>query len=214
MEFHIFTGPKASNKSFNNNEDINNLGQGMLQGSSSAAPVYNINSDFNLSTYCHLAHGGSFIHPITNQTHTDHATQYVHDMSVLLNIMQENGRSNAITELFHRTNEDTALWRQLLWISGGLLNASKCFYYYIDPKFDHSSQNIRYGINTSGKHITFQSNGSGQEHIMDHLSPTMARRTLCVMLAPNGSAASQIQTCKWKLETFLAKTSHWAYLTL
>jgi len=87
MEFHLITSLGASNKSFNNNADSNHPGQGMLQGSSSTAPVYNMNSDVNLSTYCHLAHGATFTHPITNKTHTDHATQYVDDMSALLNIM-------------------------------------------------------------------------------------------------------------------------------
>ncbi len=42
---------------------------------------------------------------------------------------------------------------------------------------------------------------------MERLLPTQARRTLGVILAPNGSAISQIQTCKRNLETFIAKTS-------
>jgi hypothetical protein len=64
MEFHIITGLGVSNKSFSNNEDHNNPGQGMLQGSSSAAPVYNFISDV---TYCQHAYGGTFVHPITKK---------------------------------------------------------------------------------------------------------------------------------------------------
>jgi hypothetical protein len=160
MEFHLITGLVASNKSFSNNADSNFPCQGMLQASSSAAPVYNINSDVNLSTYCCLAHGATFTHPITNKTHTNHAKQYVDDMSALLNIIQDNSNlhesSTHIKELFHKAKKNTNTWSKLLWISGGALNASKCFYYFINPKYDHKSQKIQYGKHTSDEHITFK----------------------------------------------------------
>ncbi len=160
MEFHLITGLVASNKSFSNNADSNFPCQGMLQASSSAAPVYNINSDVNFSTYCCLAHGATFTHPITNKTHTNHAKQYVDDMSALLNIIQDNSNlhesSTHIKELFHKAKKNTNTWSKLLWISGGALNASKCFYYFINPKYDHKSQKIQYGKHTSDEHITFK----------------------------------------------------------
>jgi hypothetical protein len=45
MEFHLITGFGLSNQSFKNNEDPSQIGQGLLQGSSSAAPIYNVSSD-------------------------------------------------------------------------------------------------------------------------------------------------------------------------
>ncbi len=49
MEFHLITGYGTSTKSFYNNEDPQQIGQGVLQGSSSAAPIYMATSDVCLS---------------------------------------------------------------------------------------------------------------------------------------------------------------------
>jgi hypothetical protein len=57
MEFHIATGFGISEQSFSNNEDPTQTGQCDLQGSSSAAPVYNVNSDVSLMTYNRLLKG-------------------------------------------------------------------------------------------------------------------------------------------------------------
>lgn len=62
MEFHIITGFGSSNISFCNNSDPLQIGQGILQGSSSAAPIYNICADVSLATYMRIAHGASFHH--------------------------------------------------------------------------------------------------------------------------------------------------------
>jgi hypothetical protein len=50
MQFHLVTGfGKSANSFHNTSDDI--TGQGVLQGSSSAAPIFILNSDISLSTY-------------------------------------------------------------------------------------------------------------------------------------------------------------------
>jgi len=44
MEFNLVTGFGPSTKSFGNDEDFPLSGQGVLQGSSSTAPIYNMNT--------------------------------------------------------------------------------------------------------------------------------------------------------------------------
>jgi hypothetical protein len=44
MEFNLVTGFGPSTKSFGNDEDFPFSGQGVLQGSSSTAPIYNMNT--------------------------------------------------------------------------------------------------------------------------------------------------------------------------
>lgn len=63
MEFHLITGYGPSFQYFKNNEDPHHIGQGLLQGSSSAAPIYNFTTNVSLSTYNRLATGATFIHP-------------------------------------------------------------------------------------------------------------------------------------------------------
>jgi hypothetical protein len=65
MEFHLATGFGVSETSLKNNEDPSQIGQVVLQGSSSAAPVYNVNSYVSLSAYKKkIASESQFIHPI------------------------------------------------------------------------------------------------------------------------------------------------------
>jgi hypothetical protein len=57
----------------------------MLQGSSSADPIYNFNSDVSLNPYHQLACGATFTHPGRKETITIHATQYVDDKAATIN---------------------------------------------------------------------------------------------------------------------------------
>ncbi len=54
-----------SQESLKKNKDKSRSGQGVFQGNSSAAPVYNVNLDVSLITYRKLATGVAFTHPIT-----------------------------------------------------------------------------------------------------------------------------------------------------
>jgi hypothetical protein len=59
MEFKLVTGYGASSESFKNNKDPKQTGQGVLHGSSSAAPIYNFNSDISLAAHNKLAKGAT-----------------------------------------------------------------------------------------------------------------------------------------------------------
>ncbi len=135
MEFHVVSRLGQSQQSFTNNEDILLPGQELLQGSSSAAPIYNVNSDVSLTSYRKLFTGASFKHPISKQTIQDHATQYVDDKTDMVNLQgtlhnsQPEGNDHEI--LFECANRNSNIWAKLQWISGGVSNRNKCFSYYI-----------------------------------------------------------------------------------
>jgi hypothetical protein len=52
MNFHLMTGFGRSVASYNNLDDPASPGQGVLQGSSSVAPIFIFNSDASLQAYC------------------------------------------------------------------------------------------------------------------------------------------------------------------
>jgi hypothetical protein len=133
MEFFLLTGFGVSTTSFHNKDDPMQPGQGMLQGSSSAAPIYNICTDISLTTYTKLAHGAIFKHPISGVSISDCATQYVNDKTEMINTMGINAPLNDCHSqeseskwIFLAANENTHVWTTLLWLSGGNLNPSKC----------------------------------------------------------------------------------------
>jgi hypothetical protein len=110
-------------------------GHSVLQGSSSAAPIYILNSDVSLSTYKALGCGASFVHPISGTTIHDKVVQYVDDTSQFLNSLGANipydpsdmkSMSTSLTEL---ATYNSSIWSDYMWISGGCLNSYKCFCY-------------------------------------------------------------------------------------
>jgi hypothetical protein len=41
---------------------------------------------------------------------------------------------------FEQANNNTRAWTNLMWTSGGNLNPSKCFYYYIKPQYNFNNR--------------------------------------------------------------------------
>jgi len=129
MHFRLVTGFGTSSNGFNNTyNDI--TGQGILQGSSSDAPIFLLNSDVALSAYKKLGIGASFSHPISGKTITDHAVQFVDDTSQFLNMsgiqQSTSNESNISDSLAKCASTNAQLWSDLLWTSGGQLNLFKC----------------------------------------------------------------------------------------
>jgi hypothetical protein len=85
MEFNVITGYYVSHRSFHNNADADNPGQGILQGSSSTVPIYNIYSDILLNAYHKLATGATFYHPHNAQHSYECAVQYVDNKTQMVN---------------------------------------------------------------------------------------------------------------------------------
>jgi hypothetical protein len=182
MEFCVITGFGESIKSFRNDDHPTQIGQGMLQGSSSAAPLYNITSDVSLAAYKKMATGARFQHPINGTLIEDHATQCVDDKTETMNA---NGaginlrqtldeRERAI--LFQLANTNTSIWTTMLWLSGGNLNTKKCFYYYIEPYFNHKKMAVEYRTKheTPGE-ITLKKPTTDQSIPLDRLETNKAR---------------------------------------
>ena len=213
MEFHILTGYGMSNTSFRNDKDPLCPGQGMLQGSSSAAPVYNINSDVSLTIYCRLAAGATFVHPISNTITTDHAAQYVDDKTDMLNLQgiittkYPNSQQSSDTILQH-AQRNANIWSSLLWISGGVLNGSKCFFYHIRPIYNFQTNNIKYLDNKGKEGINLRHPSTQQQFSLTQLNSKCARRTIGATLSPSGLSGPQIALYMQKIEIFAGKLSH------
>jgi hypothetical protein len=85
MNFQLVAGFGTSSEGYANHQK-DGTGQGILQGSSSAAPIYLLTSDVSLSTYSKIGTGATFTNPITNTTITDTAVQFANDTSQFLNL--------------------------------------------------------------------------------------------------------------------------------
>ena len=188
----------------------------MLQGSSSAAPIYNISTDVSLATYNRLAHGAVFQHAITVENITDRTTQYVDDKTEMINSkgIQHNAPRNPnqtfIREsLFRAGTENTKIQTSLLWLSGGNLNPSKCFYYYIHPRYNFKRLTTEYVREKRAPgNILITDPVTKVSSPIDRLEPSQARRTLGVTMAPSGTSKEQINVSLGKAQKFLGKIKH------
>jgi hypothetical protein len=134
------TGFHKSASSYHNTTDAI-TGQGVLQGSSSAAPIYILYSDVFLSTYMTLGCEASFIHPISCAEIHDKTVQYIDNTSQFLNPMgakmtydpHDKPMAHFLTNI---ATKNSTIWSKCMWISGGCLNSSKCYYYDFLPEID------------------------------------------------------------------------------
>jgi hypothetical protein len=122
MSFHLVTGFGKSTSTFLNNQN-NICGQGVLQGSSSAGPIYILNSDVSLATYRKHGFGAAFYQPINGTIIKYNAVQYLDDTSQFLNHIGANidtSQTNFIGyALIQHAQHNAQLCADSVWMSGG-----------------------------------------------------------------------------------------------
>jgi hypothetical protein len=119
------------------------MGQGILQGSSSAGPIFLLNSDVSLSPYQKNGKAAAFCHPITHNIIEDKSVQFVDDTSQFLNakgagIDPENSPEPIGQQLLPFAIKNSQAWADFLWISGG----DKCYLYAFIPKMNYKTNQI------------------------------------------------------------------------
>jgi hypothetical protein len=170
MKFHLFTGFGKSTISYLNNED-GITGQGVLQGSSSAAPIFILNSEISLTAYNRRSAGALFIHPIQGSVVSDNLVQYIDDTSQFLNTTYLLLKHPALAvdtshDLIQVALENFQLWVDLMWVLGGNLNLGKCFYFAFHPEIDFKSNSVKYKTITNSSSLSIQNPADGKKTII------------------------------------------------
>jgi hypothetical protein len=175
-----------------------------------------MNSDVSLSAYELLSTGATFTHPISGHHTTDKATQFADNKTQFLNLqatipslsdvhVSENER---FASLLSAGQKNFHSWADLLWISGGNLNLGKCFTYSILPDYNFSSQKMKVRPIPFQSTIRITNPADASVHEADQIAPTCARRTLGVIMAPDGSNKLQLRHTLLKAKTFLGQLSN------
>jgi len=209
MKFHLIMGFGKSSSSYRNNEnDI--IGQEVLQGSSSAAPIFLLNSEVSLSAYNKIEIGASFCHPVNGSLVTDHSVQFVDDTSHFLNILGAFNHRPANheiqpPELLQIAATNSQKWADLTGMSGGNLNLGRCFFYAFLPSINFKSNTIQYAIIQSDTGISITNPADGTEVSLQSLNPDDSRCTLGIILSPEGKGKSQLKHSLSKAKEFYGK---------
>mmetsp|Transcript_24392 Transcript_24392/g.34970 ORF Transcript_24392/g.34970 Transcript_24392/m.34970 type:complete len:783 (+) Transcript_24392:946-3294(+) len=140
MEYSVATGLGESKKTYKADANQFFKCQGGMQGSTSAAPIFNIHHDVSLTTQCEHGTPAVFQHPDPSEAATeDYAAQFVDDdqqqksaLGLLkhyaVEIQQCMTEAEVNDLLIRVTNEDANRWSKYSFCGGTLLNASKCFW--------------------------------------------------------------------------------------
>ena len=179
-----------------------------MQGSTSAAPIYNVHHDVSLSTYCEHGTPAVFQHPNPVEGNTeDYAAQFVDDdqqqKSILgllrhyrVELEQCQNEQEVDALLVHVTNEDANRWCKYSFCAGGLINASKCFWQYIKPVQCPNTGKITYRTEADcpGK-VSLQHPDDPEIHdTIPRFEAHVANRTLGARLAPDGNVRAEIKS--------------------
>ncbi len=212
----VVTGFGRSATSYINNEDPNASGEGVFQGSSSAAPLYTLNADISLSAYDHMGTGATFIHPISKVAFSGKASQFVDDKTQFLNLlslttdhdMMRIPRHEQSTLLQQAGTRNSQAWADLLWVSGGNLNLDKCFTDSMLPTYSFTTASTKVEKLPQPHPLTISNPSNHQSHTIAQIAPTFAKRTLGVIMAPDGSNRLQLKHTLLKAKTFLGQIRH------
>jgi hypothetical protein len=123
----------------------------------------------------------------------------------MINVHDVEGTEENITKaelrekLYMAATENTNIWAQLLWVSGGNLNPNKCCHYYLDPTYSYAKQKIQYGKQkTTPGQIFLNNPATNSSTAIERVESSEGRRTLGVILAPDGNCSKQIKHCYTK----------------
>jgi hypothetical protein len=195
MSFNLITGFGSLSRSFHNTQD-GTTGQGVLQGSSSAAPIYILNSDISLTAFQKIGTGTAFTHPITKQIASDRSVQYVDNTSQFLNPLGISNKHNCPAEEASSMMPDIArknaqTWADIQHISGGQLNTGKCYYYAFQNKINYKNNKIICSDLKFNTPISINYNDTCTTEI-PQIKSSKGRRTLGAIISPNGSSKAQL----------------------
>jgi len=203
MIFHVITAFGKSTKTLCNSEHPPVVGQGVLQGSSSAGPMFIFTSDTCLSTYKKFGTGATFPHPITGTHTTDFGVQFVDNTTHFTNFRGihcptiNEDSPNASTLFSHaQTNNNT--WNDLIWISGGKLHSQKCYFYSFSPEYNYKKFSTTYNKLSTLTPLTlfdrdFDKDSQTKIHL-EHCHPCNAKHTLGVILVVHVNSTANFTT--------------------
>jgi hypothetical protein len=101
--------------------------------------------------------------------------------------------SNVGADLLPFAARNSQTWAELLWISGGCLNLKKCYFYAFSPEMNYSKQAIFCKDLLLPHPISIQNPADNTFYNLDRVSSLEGRRTLGVILSPNGAGKEQLK---------------------
>jgi hypothetical protein len=173
-----------------NTQDIHGPGQG---GRASPA-IWTAISCFLLQCMRENSVGANILSPFGHQLRQV-SSGFVDDITHWCVTMEKDNSAGQATEqtLMHQMQDMAQLWEQLLHLTGGKLELSKCFYYPIMWSFNLDGAATLLTPNQISSTITLQDSETKQSCNISSKPCDEAHKTLGVMEQPDGKNSAEVQ---------------------
>ena len=117
-------------------------------------------------------------------------------------LLDETGQT--VDEAMKQTQRNAQNWSDLLNVSGGALELSKCSYHVLSWKFSAQGDPVLYPDRTRYSPITVTDRQTGISHDLEYLSPYTAHKTLGHYKDPAGNQKEQHRQLQRKSDEVVA----------
>ena len=134
-QYHISTSLGVSEQNYSARDDWHLHGPG--QGNQSSPAIWAVISTMIINTMRKHSQGTTYSDPKQSREINHHMQVFVYDSSIRLNDFAHSLQGTTDVEsMIHALQTTTQTWEQLLTATGGKLELSKCFYYFIQWGFN------------------------------------------------------------------------------
>jgi hypothetical protein len=162
--------------------------QGLCQGNGALPVGWAVISICILNVHEKKGHGAKFVCPITKLKHHLPAIIYMDDTD-LLHI--DLTKDEQVEDVYIAIQESVNSWGNLLIVTGGVLQPSKCFYSIVSFEWTNGEWSYAENNICSEYGITMPLSG-GRKTAISHKNITHAEKTLGAMTSPDGDSIASI----------------------
>jgi ribonuclease HI len=191
--YQLITPQGVSDTKYSHSEKYPIYGTG--QGSGNSPVIWLLISATLFDSYEQVAQGATFSSPDGTETSTIKIGGFVDDTNTSLNSWLPQHQSTT-TELLRRLKEDTQQWNDLLFVSGGKLELSKCSFHVLEFTFQPNGTPQVNG--QKPQPIQLRDSITGNNINIPALSAACPHKTLGHWKAISGNAATQLKEIKTK----------------
>ena len=215
--YHIRTDLGVSPDSYSHSDLMQIYGSG--QGSGNSPMLWLFICCLLFAMYHKLAKPAQYCNPDHTNEITLAIVGFVEDCNGQVNCFDLPQNEATLQQLMHHATTNAKKWADLLSITGGALELSKCSYHVVVWKFSLQGAPILVNMKSELPTISVNDPHTGQEQVLEYLHPYAAHKTLGHYKEPSGIQVEQFRRLKeksnsiteflWKMP--LTRSEAWTY---
>ncbi|KAI2490272.1 hypothetical protein MHU86_24293 [Fragilaria crotonensis] len=194
--YHIRTEMGLAEESYTHSNTHPIYGTG--QGSGNSPAIWCFLSSLLYDCYDQKAAKATYKNPSTSETVELGMVGFVDDSNGQTNLFDHEETENARHQIITQLENNAQLWAELLGISGGALEPSKCSYHVMAWQFTVTGAPILMTDSSQFKGVRVKDPASGIDQELTYLSPYASHKTLGHYKDPAGTQREQYRQLKSK----------------